>query len=287
MKSWSWLLCLSLPLWAENVADIDHVDSRIEWAGLPAIKVGEYLAANGFSLGGFVELRDEARFDQGYLPNHQWRGFLRLGYTYDVNILDSLQAQFPMGYQHESAHASMGIKEETTRAYDLIYDDRYRIVNRNAFFAGYALRYRHGWDVCWQTKYLRYVGSRNTPEAANKVLTYGNGFATGLDVSFPMSWVNRPQWAFVVSGFLRQEFESSRKVNTLVHFDSTGGAQELLVDYPVFRATRGIVGTMGLSVPMGTRRLFFYGQYGFGNLGGFYDSRQKNTRVAGGVMFMR
>jgi len=287
MKILLGLLLFSTMIWADNLALVDHVDSRLEWAGVPAVKVGDRVDGFGWQLGGFVEVRNDARFHQGYLPNHQWRGYAQLGYIQTIHCADSLTLLLPAGFHHESAHASMGIQESTNQAYELLYDGRYRNVNRNVFTAGLAMHYQHHWDLQMRGDYLGYVRSRNTPEGANTALTNAQGVSAGLDVSFPLSWVGKAQWRWMIGGFFRQEFASNQMTATLVHFDEPSGAQELAVNYPVFRATRTFQGSTGLSLPLGKRKVILYAEYGFGNLGGFQDSRQEITRVAGGVMLSR
>ena len=143
MPAWIAILLLTatVPSWALdlNSADPNHVATGLLYNGTLNIKVGDRTGWKWLSAGGFVEVRNESRFNESVFPNHNWRGFGIIQVKYPVTVKGKPRIFLFTGAEHESAHATMGIVEPTDKAYELIYDQKYRRVIMNAVLAGAAV----------------------------------------------------------------------------------------------------------------------------------------------------
>lgn len=264
------------------LADIDYVDTRVEWDGTPSLRLGDRLSYRNFSLGGFVEVGNEKRFHQEYLPNHNWRGVMRFAHEQVFVQGNWGSITLPLAFQHESAHGSMGVQEPTQSAFESIYDGRYRNVNRNGFSAGALYQFKGPVFLTFQGNYIRYLRSRNTPEAADTHLTDGHAMSYGAELRLPLG--SRKITA-CASTYFRQEFESSEHRVSTVYFDSPDGVVSRDLNYAPLQMTRTIAALLGLRVVTSSRPVLVYAGWTFGNQGGFVDSREETHRIAMGIAF--
>ncbi len=107
------------------LADPDIISSGYCYNGVPNFKVSTAFNIKYFQFGGFIEVRNEKRFNQALLPNHNWRGFAFLNGIFPIVKKGSLIT----GIEHESAHPTMGFHENNYYAYEKIYDNKYRKIN--------------------------------------------------------------------------------------------------------------------------------------------------------------
>ena len=63
----------------QTLAGPNSIGSAVEYCGMLHMKAGELISVGIVDLGGFIEVRNEPRFNQGIFPNHNWRGFLSTG----------------------------------------------------------------------------------------------------------------------------------------------------------------------------------------------------------------
>jgi hypothetical protein len=275
------LAALTFTANAAVLADVDHMDSRVEWHGVPELKVGDHIPFGDFQLGGFIDVRNDARFNQAALPNHNWRGYALAGFTHNLTLNTHWTLGLPAEFHHESAHASMGIQGATTHAMEMIYDGQYRNVNRNAFATGVNLNWSSTFTANLQIRALEYVRSRNAPEAANTNLAYAQGISAGGELRIPFHKIS-----FELSGFFRHEFQGDRMAYAHIDYDSAGTVISHLQAYPVFHSTNTFSALAGIGIPVGNlgRTATLYTQMIQGNPGGFIDSREQLFQWGGGLM---
>jgi len=280
------VLCLFFQFtFAAIRADIDAIDSRVQWSGTAALKLGELWRIGGFRTGGFIEIRDDSRFNRAILPNHNWRGYALAGYDVPLWVHDSSLFELPIEFHHESAHATMGIEEPTDNAYEKIYDGTYRNVNRNAFCTGLNLRYGKRFRTTLDLRVLQYWKSRNTPEASNTKLGTGNALTAGSSWSAPLTALTPSSWRLTVSSFVRKEFSGNTRYATQLYV----GDSLLTAPYAVIQNTVSLSGMLALDraldCTVGEIGLFVQAIYG--NAGGFQDSREQIKTFAGGLTIHR
>lgn len=274
------ILGFTLASYAEVLSEIDHIDSRLEYAGTTDLKLGDRLRIGNFSLGGFMEVRNEERFHEEYLPNHNWRGVVRFAHEQVFVKGGWGSLTIPLAFQHESAHASMGIEGPTRSAFEMIYDGNYRNVNRNGFSTGAVYQFQGPVYLILQGFYTRYLFSRNAPEAADTHLTEGNAMQFGAELRLPMG---SRKLAACASAYYRQEFESDETKISTIYYDSDTGPVALKVNYSPLQRTRTISALLGLRYSWNVRPVMLYSTWTFGNQGGFVDSRAETYRVAMGI----
>lgn len=279
LARFTWL-CLAGSSFAGALADIDHVDTRVEWSGTPTLRLGDQFTIGNFVLGAFMEVRNDDRFHQEYLPNHNWRGVVRIAHEQVFARGSWGQAMVPLSFQHESAHASMGIEEPTQSAFESIYDGKYRNVNRNGFAGGVRYQLQRFFAMTIEGLYVRYLRSRNAPEAADTHLSDGHAMTWGADVQVPFG---RAPVALCISSYFRQEFEGSEKRISSVYYDGESGPIAQKVRYAPLQATRTVAALLGIRYLKSSHPVLLYASWAFGNQGGFMDSREEIHRVAWGI----
>jgi len=271
---------LSTACAAGILADIDHMDSRVEWHGVSMLKVGDQVNLGDVHVGGFIEVRNDARFNQAALPNHNWRGYANVGFTHNIPVFAHGFIGLPAEFHHESAHGTMGIQGATTEAMEMIYDGQYRNINRNAFASGLDLGWNNVVAFTLQLRGFEYVRSRNTPESPSLALAYSQGLSVGGEFRYPVQKVT-----LIASGFFRHEFQGDRSAEVPIYYDSTGTAVTKMAIYPAMQSTNTFSGLVGVGFPLpNTNRIaMFYAQVINGNPGGFIDSREQVLQFGGGL----
>jgi hypothetical protein len=262
-------------------ADIDAIDSRVQWSGVPSLKLGEQWSVQDFRCGGMIEVRNDPRFNQGILPNHNWRGYALVGFEEPIWQMNSVHLKLPLEFHHESAHATMGIQETTVSAFEKIYDGQYRNVNRNVFGTGLNTQLGEKSHLNIEVRYLRYWKSRNTPEATNSLLSNGHGFSLGGTWSRPVFRKSLSDGRLSLSSFIRKEFEGEQRYSTQLY---SGDTVETTY-YAVLQRTYTISAMLSLDAPLkqSKQRIGVFIQALRGNAGGFQDSRENVQTIACGL----
>ena len=118
------------------LADPDLAATGVSLGRELSIRIGDHLETRWLQAGGLFEARNESRFNQGLLPNHNWRGFLYVHAVADLNTFAHLPFVLYAGFEHESAHPTMGIERPTAVSYEMIYDGTYRRFMLNSIPCG-------------------------------------------------------------------------------------------------------------------------------------------------------
>ncbi len=260
------------------LAELDATDTRAFWEGTVGARVGKWHALGPIGVGGMVEVQNEPRFHQGALPNHRWRGVARLGGEIPLLRTEVRSWSLPIEVRHESSHATMGIEESTINPYQMIFDGNYRNTNRNALVVGNAFSWHSTWSGRVQLEGIKYVMSRNTPEASNTALTHAWGVAMGMETRLPIG-----NWAILASAWFRQEYAGAANALTRVYYATSNGLENLSVSYPIFASTHTILAALAIEMPWFEHKVSLYGQILQGNLGGFVDSRDSRKVLSAGI----
>ena len=262
------------------LSDPDIVTTGIEFRGVPNVKLGDSFAYGPVSFGGMAEMRNESRFNQGALPNHNWRGFVFLYSDYSVSHSeDSLK--FTCGFEHESAHPTKGFNEGNFKAYDKIYDNTYRNINLNSGLLRISGSTGSGYKLTLTADGQFYFYSRNTPELPVNKLTWSEGVSGGAEFKYPLS----ADTEFFVSGFDRYIFQSIKKTEGGIYHDTADGVETRYEKYPVINSTNTICAKTGLifSNLIQSRKVSLYCGILYGNIFGFVDSRENRTVYSFGI----
>ena len=268
-----------------NFADPDSISMGYEYYGSPAVKAGDYVEYHGCRLGGFIETRNEDRFEQGPLPNHNWRGFGFLRYNHLLYKGEMNSLNIVTGAEHESAHPTGGFHENNDEAYEMIYDGLYRNINLNSIMLGFSgitvgrVRFRYNAD------YRLYVYSRNTPELHDNTLTHGHGFSGGLELYVGIL----PTVDLYLSLFDRYIFKGDKHRPGWIYYDEGGAAVKRYESYPIINEVNTFVLKTGILIHRtdGKRTLSIYGKMLYGNIYGFVDSRDERLRFSVGMEITR
>jgi len=266
---------------AETVlSDPDHISTGFEYRGSPNIKLGDTFGYGGFTFGGMADIRNESRFNQGILPNHNWRGFV-FAY-YDRSLTDDKDLlNLTTGFEHESAHPTMGFNDGNDQAYDKVYDSTYRNINMNSLLLRLSSRSGSGYALTLSGDAQFYFSSRNTPELPVNELTWSEGISGGFEFKYPLS--NSAE--FYVSGFDRYIFQSRYKTKGNIYYDTSSGVETRLENYPVINNTNTVSAKTGFifSNLIDKRKVSIYCGILYGNIFGFVDSREKRTVYSAGI----
>jgi hypothetical protein len=280
------ILLLNLPAFAETAikANPDYISSGISWtsAGIPSIKIGDIISFHRFLVGGMLEARNGKRFNQEILPNHNWRGIGKIEVALYQRPLASAQVSIATNVIHESAHATMGIREPTQKAYELIYDDVYRRMMLNS--AGISGSFVHSGNqntFSARVDYNFYFLSKNTPELAGPKLGTSHGVSLGIENKYR----TRKNAVFYISIFDRLIFEGTSTDQGYVYTGNNSALASPLLTCPVIARTNTIVLKTGLSFSFGEshRETGLYGRVLYGNSYGFIDSRDTRLTTSIGV----
>ncbi len=266
-------------------ADPDFVSSGISWCGTGQVKLGDVLKIKGFRAGGMVVVRNEETFNQGWLPNHNWRGFLYMEYRFREGFLKKKGLSIGLGLEHESAHPTMGIREDLENQYQGIYDGSYRRCMLNSA----VISASKNWDISSVSaeimgEYQFYLYSKNTPELLNLTPGYSNGISLGAEVtkSFKKTRV-------YISVFDRYVFQGWEDESGEVHKSSDMGIVEDTISYPVINHVNTLTLKTGYEIHVadGARLIGIYASILYGNIFGFVDSRDSRCVFRIGVQISR
>lgn len=264
-----------------NYANPDLVVTGYEFYGVPAVKVGDFVRYRDFHLGGFLESRNEERFDQGPLPNHNWRGYGFLRYDREALSRPYNTIILSAGLEHESAHPTGGFYEHNDEAYEMIYDGQYRNINLNSFLLGYTQTLGGDYQFRFGAEYQFYFLSKNTPELHDTSLAYSHGFSAGLEFFIAMN----PSLDLFISVFDRFILRGDAERQDWIYHDTAGGPVQRYESYPVINGMNTVVVKAGVLFNRRSeqRRVTVYGKMLYGNIFGFVDSREDRLRFSAGV----
>lgn len=264
-----------------NNSDPDLVATGYEFYGVPAVKVGDYVRFQDFALGGFIESRNEERFDQGPLPNHNWRGYGFFRYDGEVLERQGNIITLSAGLEHESAHPTGGFHENNDEAYEMIFDGLYRNINLNSLLLGFSQVLGSVYQLRYGAEYQFYFLSKNTPELHDTALTHSHGFSAGVEFFAALG----PALDLFVSVFDRYIFRGGAEREDWIYHDSEAGVVQRYEAYPVINGMNTVVVKAGLLVNRRSeyRRVMVYGKMLYGNIFGFVDSREERLRFSAGV----
>ncbi len=259
------------------LADPDFISTGYSYSGRSELRAGDIFGYGKISAGGMVEIRNEERFNQKFLPNHNWRGYAFIYHNsyfrhYHSPVIVSA------GFEHESAHPTMGLNEGSNGAYEKIYDGTWRNINLNSFKT--RLSYISG-PVGFTGDLQFYFNSRNTPELANNKLTWSEGVSGGIDYRYYLT----PGIDLYVSLFDRYIFESRKKIVADIYLDTSSGVETRTINYPVINNVNTVTLKCGVIfhniIP--DRKLSLFIRLLYGNIYGFVDSREKRSVLSAGI----
>lgn len=264
-------------------ADPDVMGSGAEYHGTLQLKAGDRFSIGWFTVGGFVEVRNEERFNQGVFPNHNWRGFISGNIAWPI-IHHTQGALFLFtGLEHESAHATMGIVEHTENPYAMIYDHQYRKCLLNALPVGAELvMYDARQQLLLRGSCAWYFLSKNTPELTGLETANSGGITLGGEY--------RKRAARYLSWFVsihnRYVFSGAKEALGTVYVRDDADISPQQSDYPVLRGSNTFSATAGVAVPLFKARksVDLYVRYLYGNIYGYIDSREKRSVLSVGCI---
>lgn len=280
------ILISAIPLFSmrnANMADPDLVGFAYEYYGAPSIKAGDFFTLCDISFGGFFESRNEKRFTQAPLPNHNWRGFFFVSYAIPLFQKAPHHLRFSPGFEHESAHPSQGFWENNDTAFEMIYDTMYRNVHLNSillrldysFMVSKKIRIRALFD------YQFYCFSKNTPEMHNSDLGFSNGASAGLE----LFWSLPRSLTWYISLYDRYIFKGWQTRTDSIYIDTVSGPVQQSMRYPIINRVNTIAGKTGIlyTIEKINYRAGIFVKILYGNIFGLVDSREKRLVVSGGV----
>jgi len=266
-------------------ADPDRIATGFEFRGSPAVRVGDRVQIGPFDAGGMVEVRNEERFHQEALPNHNWRGFAFACFSRDLYGGEFFRASITGGYEHESAHPTGGLGSDGGSAHEAIYDGIYRNINLNSLMVRLAGEAGRRCALRLSADYQYYFLGRNTPELPGDELGSSHGLSGGVELSLPVA----DGMKVFVSAFGRRIFQGPDDETGEVYVESGGEVRKSTVSYPLINGVSTVSARCGLSaenlVPHGTVSLCFGILHG--NIFGFVDSRERRTVYSIGVEIAR
>ncbi len=265
-------------------ADPDFISSGLSGttAGIPSIKIGDVIFFRYFLIGGMFEARNEARFDQEILPNHNWRGIGRIEFSLFKRPISSSQLSVRAYLSHESAHPTMGIREPSKKSFELIYDDVYRRMILNSMsISGNITDSGSKTIFLAQANYHFYFLSKNTPELAGSKLGFSNGFSLGVEILY---LVGRKTSCYV-SIYDRLILQGNATNKGYIHKGNDDFLESTLVTYPIITETNTVVFKTGVSIPFNESRRAFdiYLRLLYGGIYGFVDSRDNRLMTSLGI----
>ncbi len=265
------------------LADPDLVGFNYEYYGAPSIKAGDFLNFSFFSFGGFFEARNEKRFTQAPLPNHNWRGFFFLSGKFPVLNTDIQKLNIFSGFEHESAHPSQGFWENNDSAYEMIYDNQYRNIHLNSLFIRTAHHFQitSSVELKYILDYQFYAFAKNTPELHNSDLGFSNGFSIGVELQWQMPY--SLIWYF--SLFDRIILEGWQKREDLIYINSVAGPVTQSMKYPIINSVNTFSCKTGIIYNLKSinRLTGIYIKVLYGNIFGLVDSRENRFIISGGI----
>lgn len=267
-------------LFAENSvkADPDYTFTGFEYARITIVKIGDYLNLKYLQSGGFIEVRDEECFNYKLIPNHNWRGYFFLYSNIITKNNPEKKVLLNIGYEHESAHPTMGIKKSTTNPYEKIYDDQYRNINLNSLLLRYNRISFFGQNTfSIKFDYQFYFSSNNTPELTGNPYTISHGLSLGMEYTRRINELID----IYISAFDRYIFKGRKDCKDNIY----KGDSVVNISYPIINEVNTVTAKTGLLFNMNKikRQAEVYFSILYGNIFGFVDSRDKRFRLSGGV----
>ncbi|MBN1575049.1 MAG: hypothetical protein JW913_00750 [Chitinispirillaceae bacterium] len=264
-------------------ADPNCIASGFEYGGTLQLKAGDRLTIGWLDIGGFIETRNDPCFNQGLLPNHNWRGVLAGHFSYP--LIREMQSSLSLftGLEHESSHATMGIVESISDPYGMIYDRRYRRSMLNALPVGAELvMYDQVNRLVLRGSGAWYFFSKNTPELPG--LETGNSGGVTLGGSY--CYLFGKLVSCFVSVHERFIFSGTAERTGDIYIAGDNGSVVERRDYPVINRINTVTVRGGISLPLfeSRRLLDVYVRYLYGHCYGYVDSRKKLSIVAAGAM---
>lgn len=276
------LCCINATASQTVYADPDHTATGYEYRGVPDLRVGDSFGTGNLYMGGMVDIRNESRFNQKVLPNHNWRGFAFICYEYPDFI-----KSWPLtiGFEHESAHPTMGYNDNNDSAYDKIYDGTYRNINLNSFLLRFNHKTGSGYTLAFTGDLQFYFLSRNTPENPINELTWSEGASGGVEFLYPLT----ADCGMYLSVFDRYIFRGKEKVTADIYYNTDTGTEKRSSSYPLINSVNTVSARAGLifSSVFTERKLNVYCGILYGNIYGFVDSREKRTVYSIGIEITR
>lgn len=268
-------------------ANPDHFRSSLAVTsdGVPVASIAERISLKWFSLGGLIEVRNEKRFNQEILPNHNWRGVVRAEFLLKDIKWNTLETGFITGLYHESAHPTMGIVVETDNAYEKIYDKTYRWMVLNAAnFGNRVSRSFMPGNLTAELFYHFYFMSKNTPELSGGVLTQGHGLSGGMQFDCDVGKAG----AAYLSLYGRFIFDSRMKATGEVYSEDHSVLTLKETTYPVIHrsGTFSLKAGLNRKITPGLRIGLFTG-FLYGHPLGFIDSRDIRRNFSLGFEIFR
>jgi len=262
------------------LSDPDHISTGFEYRGTADIRIGDTFGSDSLTFGGMAEIRNESRFNQGILPNHNWRGFVFICSDYSLSDKKDL-LELTYGFEHESAHPTMGLNDGNIRAYDKIYDSTYRNINLNSLMLRLSSTSGSGYALTLTGDIQFYFKSRNTPELPVNNLTWSEGISGGFEFKYPLD----DKRCFFISGFDRYIFQSREKTSGNIYYNTTSGVTSRYEEYPVINNTNTVSAKTGFifSSIIPGRKVSIYCGIIYGGIYGFVDSREKRTVYSCGI----
>ena len=262
------------------LSDPDHISTGFEYSGVSGVKLGDTFGYGNFLSGGMADIRNESRFNREIIPNHNWRGFLFLYFNYPRNY-DKDTSRLTFGYEHESAHPTGGLIDDTGEAYARIYDGTYRNINMNSFLLRLSRSYGTGYDLTFTGDTQFYFYGRNTPELPVNKLTWSEGVSGSLEFRYPVS----DNTGFFISLFDRYIFQGRKKIKANIYTGTDSGVETVYRDYPVINNVNTLsvkTGVVAGNIIPG-RYISLYCGFLYGNICGFVDSRDTRTVYSIGI----
>lgn len=262
------LLINTLP--AETIinANPDIIASGLEQGRTTTLLVGDKITYKGITISGLIHIRNEERYNEGLFPNHNWRGVISLRYS-SKYLFEKLPFILTTGFEHESAHPTMGIMGDESSYYYMIYDGNYRRYMLNSVLLSLGKNFTgNNNNLLLLLEYHLYFYSKNSPELLNMATTTGNSFNFGIEYRREFK-----KFYLFSSVFNRVILKSKAKANGEVYTSLTN---KEYINYPIINSLNTVKIKVGISLNLKkiNRELDIYSSYLNGNIYGFVDSRE-------------
>ncbi len=262
-------------------ADHDAPASGMEFSDGMSVQLGDRYSFSLITIDAIIEARNEPRFTNAPLPNHNWRGFLSIATSLIPLFTNELQwFTISVGFEHSSAHATMGIEEPTYNPHEMIYDGKYRNANMNSCFLKnkYTL---YDSTLTFEAQYHFYFYSRNTPELPNYDWTHSHGISAGIQFSHLLFY----DYSGVISLYDQFIFNSTQTSNDYLFEESNGILSLNKRTHPIIHQTNSLSLLIGIETRIFDHyTILTYLKYLYGTEGGYVDSRQVTNALSLGFL---
>lgn len=296
----NWLLCLAMCIQISTVAYAEdtilaapnHVSTTFFYDSAYRARVGHMIDFKYFEVAGLISVQNTPEFSQSVLPYHSWKGMIMVQkrFTIRADAPADPQNRIPrkvdllLGFEHESAHGTMGIAEYTHDPHHWIYDGNWRPISLNSFQLGLETqRQSNGRSLIGKAAYHFYVQSKNQPELLEYGVTEGHGLRLGLQFEQTLA----DDFNFYVSLHHQRIAQANAKLPGFVYVEGTWGVRSNRQEYPILNDTVTTVVQFGFAFTNLVRnhQLGIYTELLVGHPDGFVDSRAKETRAGIGIRF--